>query len=93
MSTEEPYLSVQTISKNYLFYTTKWKQIKNYIQSLSEKLQKNASRLDDNEEFIVDFTAVLSIDAGAAFGIVDGLQFVLEGNSTLRVLIVGIKVS
>ena len=55
-------------------------------------MQKNAARLDDGEEFIVDFTAVLSIDAGASFGIVDGLQFVIEGNSTLRVKLVGIKV-
>merc|ERR1719454_300894 len=59
--------------------------------SLSEKMQKNASRLADHEEFIVDFTAVLSLDSGAAFGITDGLQFVIEGNSTLRVMIVGIK--
>jgi len=59
--------------------------------SLSEKLQKNASRLEDNEEFIIDFNAVLSMDAGAAFGIVDGLQFAIEGNKTLRVMIVGIQ--
>ena len=32
------------------------------------------------------------MDAGAAFGIVDGLQFAIEGNKTLRVMIVGIQV-
>ena len=32
------------------------------------------------------------MDAGASFGIVDGLQFAIEGNKTLRVMIIGIQV-
>ena len=56
-------------------------------------MQKNGARLPDYCEFIVDFTKVTDIDAGAAFGIVDGLQFVIEGNKTLKVKLVGINVS
>lgn len=59
--------------------------------SLSEKMQKNGARLPDYCEFIVDFTKVTDIDAGAAFGIVDGIQFVIEGNKTLKVKLVGIN--
>ena len=56
-------------------------------------MQKNGARLPDYCEFIIDFTKVTDIDAGAAFGIVDGLQFVIEGNKTLKVKLVGINVS
>ena len=55
-------------------------------------MQKNGSRLDENEIFVVDFGGVISIDAGAAFGIVDGIQFVMEGNTTLTIKLVDIKV-
>ena len=55
-------------------------------------MQKNGARLPDYCEFIVDFAKVTDIDAGAAFGIVDGLQFVIEGNKTLKVKLIGINV-
>ena len=56
-------------------------------------MQKNGARLPDYCEFIVDFHKVTALDAGAAFGIVDGLQFVIEANKTLKVKLVGITVS
>ena len=55
-------------------------------------MQKNGSRLGNNEVFVIDFGSVISIDAGAAFGIVDGIQFVLEGNATLTIKLVDIQV-
>jgi len=55
------------------------------VKSLSQKLQKNGGRLQDNSNFIIDFEKVLAIDSGAAFGLTDGLLFVAESNPSLSI--------
>ena len=60
---------------------------------LSAKFQRNAKRLEDGSRFTIDFSSVTSIDAGAAVGIVDGIQFSLDSNSTLIINLRSINVS
>ena len=62
------------------------------IKSLSQKIQKNGSRIPNQSKFIIDFAGVLSIDSGAAFGLVEGLFFVAETNPNLHIEIRNIKV-
>ena len=60
---------------------------------LSAKFQRNAAKLKNGSQFTVDFENVTSIDAGAAVGIVDGIQFSLDTNSTLIVCLTNIEVN
>ena len=60
---------------------------------LSAKFQRNAKRLEDGSRFTIDFKNVTTIDAGAAVGIVDGIQFSLDSNSTLIINLRDINVS
>jgi len=53
--------------------------------SLSQKIQKNGLRLPNQSKFIIDFEGVLSIDSGAAFGLVEGIFFVAETQSSLHI--------
>ena len=67
--------------------------MKNEIfQALSDKIQRNASRLAPNSELVLDFTKVLSIDGGATAGVVDGVGFALQFDPTLTINIVKIQV-
>ena len=67
--------------------------MKNKIfQALSDKIQRNASRLAPNSELVLDFTKVLSIDGGASAGVVDGVGFALKFDQTLTINIVKIQV-
>ena len=43
-------------------------------------MQRNGARLPEGHDFVVDFERVVSIDAGAGFGIVDGIVFTKEAN-------------
>ena len=63
------------------------------IKSLSQKIQKNGLRLPHQAKFIIDFEGVLSIDSGAAFGLVEGLFFVAETNPSLLIELQNIEVS
>ena len=54
-------------------------------RSLQAKIQRNAERLPDHSRFCIDFAKVTSIDAGAAVGIVDGVQFSWDSNHTLEI--------
>ena len=63
------------------------------IKSLSQKIQKNGLRLPNQAKFIIDFEGVLSIDSGAAFGLVEGLFFVAETNPSLLIELQNIEVS
>ena len=70
------------------------KKMKNKIfQALSDKIQRNASRLAPNSELVLDFTKVLSIDGGATAGVVDGIGFALQFDPTLTINIVKIQVT
>lgn len=60
---------------------------------LSAKFQRNAAKLKNGAHFTIDFENVTSIDAGAAVGIVDGIQFSLDTNSTLIVCLTNIEVN
>ena len=62
------------------------------IKSLSQKIQKNGLRIPNQSKFIIDFAGVLSIDSGAAFGLVEGLFFVAETNPNLHIELRNIKV-
>jgi len=48
--------------------------------------------LPNQSKFIIDFEGVLSIDSGAAYGLVDGLFFVAETNPSLYIELQNIKV-
>ena len=47
-------------------------------------MQRNGARLPEGHDFVVDFERVVSIDAGAGFGIVDGIVFTKEANRLAR---------
>lgn len=54
-------------------------------------MQRNGSRLPEGHDFVVDFARVVSIDAGAGFGIVDGIVFTKEANRSLKMKLTNIK--
>ena len=62
------------------------------FQALSDKIQRNASRLKPDSILLLDFEKVLSIDGGATLGLVDGITFSLKFNPTLKIQIENIKV-
>ena len=54
-------------------------------------MQRNGARLPEGHDFVVDFERVVSIDAGAGFGIVDGIVFTKEANRSLKMKITNIN--
>ena len=62
------------------------------FQALSDKIQRNASRLKPDSILLLDFEKVLSIDGGATLGLIDGISFALKFNPTLTIQIENIKV-
>ena len=54
-------------------------------------MQRNGARLPHGHDFVVDFARVVSIDAGAGFGIVDGIVFTKEANRSLKMKLTNIK--
>ena len=54
-------------------------------------MQRNGARLPEGHDFVVDFKRVISIDAGAGFGIVDGIVFTKEANRSLNMKLTNIE--
>ena len=79
-----------SLSSQYLLYF--FSSMVNTFQALSDKIQRNASRLKPDSILLLDFEKVLSIDGGATLGLVDGITFSLKFNPTLKIQIENIKV-
>ena len=61
-------------------------------KALSEKIQRNAARLESDSVLTLDFSKVLSIDGGSTVGLIDGISFAMEVDHTLSIAIINIQV-